>query len=346
MNSIANVSMAQRAAVIISILGEEVARPIIENLDDDALERVEALLDSINSLPVDQTAHIIIDFLEQIRGTSGALMVGKNQVRQLITSIEDMRRTSAEFSMDFGGDDDFAMDLDDASGEPERSVWERLADYDDDRVAAYLGRLTPNLCALVLRQMTVTQCSNVLSVMDDEKLPLVMDYLVDGGPDDPAINSVIEQMIDIEFLCAEQDVSDTDREHLQQLGELLSLIPADKRDKLVKFLETEHEGKLHDIQKSLFTIEGLPDALPRNAIPVLFRELKDGEDVKLIASLRSENNEVAEFLLGNISSRQATQIREDLDRVGKLSDEEVEDIQRNLLLKLMALKRDGVIVLV
>ena len=71
MNTIAHVTMAQRAAVIISILGEEVARPIIETLDDAALERVEALLDSINSLPADQTAQIIIDFLEQIRGTSG-----------------------------------------------------------------------------------------------------------------------------------------------------------------------------------------------------------------------------------------------------------------------------------
>ncbi len=343
MNSIAHVSMAQRAAVIISFLGEDVARPIIENLDDEALERVEALLDSINALPADQTAHIIIDFLDQIRGTSGALSVGKNQVRQLITSIEDMRRSASEFEMGFGGDDDFALDFADAIGEPERSVWERLADYEVDRVAAYLNRLTPNLCALVLRQMSVTQCSDILSTMDDEKLPQVMNYLVDGGPDDPAINAVIEQMIDIEFLCAEQDVSDSDREHLQQLGELLSLIPADKRDKLVQFLESEHEGKLHDIQKSMFTIEGLPESLPRNAIPILFRELKEGEDVKLIASLRSENNEVAEFLLGNISSRQATQIREDLDRVGKLSDEDVEAVQRSLLLTLMMLKRDGVI---
>ena len=345
MSSIAHVSMAQRAAVIISILGEDVARPIIENMEDDALERVETLLDSINSLPADQTAQIIIDFLDQIRGTSGAIMVGKNQIRQLITSIEDMRRTSSEFSMDFGGDDDFSMDFDDALGEPERSVWERLADHDAERIAEYLGRLTPNLSALVLRQMSVDQCSDVLSVMDDDNLPKVMDYLVDGGPDDPAINSVIEQMVDIEFLCAQQDVSGSNTEHLQQLGELLSLIPGDKRDKLVKFLEEEHEGKLQDIQKSLFTIEGLPDTLPRNAIPIVFRELKDGEDVKLIASLRSENNEVAEFLLGNISSRQATGIREELDRVGNLSDEEIETIQRNLLMKLMVLKREGAIVL-
>ena len=113
---------------------------------------------------------------------------------------------------------------------------------------------------------------------------------------------------------------------------------------MVSFLENEHEGKLEDIQKSLFTIEGLPDLLPRPAIPVLFRELSADEGIKLVASLRGENNEVAEFLLANISSRQATLIREELERVGELTDTEIEATHRNLLLKLMVLKRDGVIV--
>ena len=281
MSTLSNVSMPQRAAIIISILGEDVARPIMEQLDDDALERVESLLDSINSLPADQTAQIVIDFLDQIQGTSGALMVGKSQLRELIGGIEEMRRSAAEFSMDFS-DVPFEMDLgDDIAPTDERSVWQRLEEYDAKQVAEYLERLTPNLSALVLRQMTVTQCSDVLSILDDEKLPQIMDYMVDGGPNDPAINSVIERMVDIEFLCAAQKVSGTDREHLQQLGELLSLIPADKRDKLVSFLENEHEGKLEDIQRSLFTIEGLPDLLPRPAIPVLFRELSADEGIKL-----------------------------------------------------------------
>lgn len=344
MSSLNHITMPQRAAIIISILGEEVARPIMEQLDDDALERVEELLDSINSLPADVIAQIVIDFLDKIQGTSGAMMVGKSQLKQMIGSIEDMRKTAAEFSMDFSAEP-FELDLGEELMPDERSVWERLAEYKPAQVAEYLERLTPNLGALVLKQMDVTQCSDVMSVLDDEKLPKIMDYMVDGGPDDPGINSVIERMVDIEFLCAAQKVSDSDLEHLQQLGELLSLIPADKRDKMVKFLETEHEGKLEDIQKSLFTIEGLPDLLPRASIPVLFKELSADDGIKLIASLRGENNEVAEFLLGNISSRQATLIREELERVGTMTDEEIEEIQRNLLLKLMVLKREGVIVL-
>ena len=337
-----HISMAQRAAVIISILGEEAAKPIIEKLDSQALERVESMLDTIHTIPANTTARIIIEFIEFLTGTPGVLVNGKNQVRQLISQIEAMR--NSPFSDAETDEDGFAqLDLSALGLEDEPSVWERLAKHDAERVAAYLNRLTPNLAAMIMRQMTVTQSSEIFSVLDDEKLPQIMGYLVDSGPDDPAINEVVEKMVEIEFLCTQQDVSDADREHLQSMGELLSLIPATKRDKIVSFLETEHEGKLLDIQKSLFTIEGLPETLPRNTIPIIMKEIDPADAVKLMASLQGEHDEVAEFFLSNISSRQATQIKEDVARAGTLSEEEAETAQRNLLMKLMDLKRQGVI---
>jgi len=199
------------------------------------------------------------------------------------------------------------------------------------------------LIALIMRQMPVAQSSDIFSAMDDDKLPDVMGYLVNSGPEDPAIKEVVERMVEIEFLCAQQDVSDDDIEHLQSMGELLSLIPAAKRNKIVSYLETEHESKLHDIQKSLFTIEGLPEALPRNAIPIVVKEIDPDDFVKLVVSLQGEFGAVAEFLLDNISSRQAAQVKEDVAKKSALSEEETEEVQRNFLVKLMDLKRQGMI---
>ena len=174
-----------------------------------------------------RTAQIVIEFLEFLTGTPGVLLNGKNQVRQLITQIEAMRKSP--FSDAEVGEDGFAeLDLSALGLDDEPSVWERLAKHDAERVATYLNRLTPNLIALIMRQMSVTQSSEIFNFIDEDKLPNVMGYLVDTGPDDPAINEVIERMVEIEFLCSEQDVSDADREHLQSMGELLSLIPATK----------------------------------------------------------------------------------------------------------------------
>lgn len=336
------VSLAQRAAVIISVLGEEAAKPIVEKLDNTSLERVEIMLESIHTIPAETTARIIIEFIEYLTGTPGAMLNGKMQVQKLISEIESMR--NAAFGDAEVGEDGFAqLDLGALGLEDEETVWERLEKHEAERVANYLNRLTPNLIALIMRQMPVNQSSEIFRFMDEEKLPDVMGYLVDSGPDDPAIKEVVERMVEIEFLCAEQNVSDGDREHLQAMGELLSLIPSNKRDKIVTFLEAEHESKLHDIQKSLFTIEGLPETLPRNSIPIVIKEIEPDEVVRLVASLQGEHSAVADFLLDNISSRQSAQIREDVAKKGTLSEAEAEEVQRSLLVKLMDLKREGMI---
>lgn len=341
-NAPAHIPAAQRAAVIISVLGEEAAKPIVEKLDSAALENVQSMLNTVHTLPARTTAKIIIEFIEFLTGTPGVLLNGKNQVQKLIAQIELMRSdTMGEMEV---GDDGFAeLDLDILGLDDQPSVWERLEKHDPELIATYLNRLTPNLIALIMRQMSVSQSSDIMSVMDEEKLPDVMGYLVDTKPEDPAIKMVIEKMVEIEFLCAQQDVSDGEIEHLQSMGELLSLIPAAKRDKIVTFLEAEHEGKLLDIQKSLFTIEGLPETLPRNAIPLVVKEIDPDEFIKLIVSLQATNPEVAEFFLGNISSRQATQVKEDVAKKSALSDEDSELVQRDLLVKLMEMKRQGII---
>ena len=336
------IPMALRAAVIISMIGEDAAKSIVEKLDSTALEKAQSMLDTVHTIPAPLTAKIIIEFIEFLTGTSGVLVNGKNQVQKLITQIELMR-SNAMGEMEIGDDGFAELDLGALGLDDEPSVWERLEKHDPERIANYLNRLTPNLIALIMRQMTVAQSSDIFSVMDEEKLPDVMGYLVDSKPEDPAIKAVVEKMVEIEFLCAEQNVSDDEKEHLQAMGELLSLIPEAKRDKIVNFLEAEHESKLHDIQKSLFTIEGLPDTLPRNAIPIVVKEIDADEFLKLIVSLQATNAEVAEFFLNNISSRQATQIREEVAGKTALSDEESELVQRNLLVQLMDLKRQGII---
>ena len=139
--------------------------------------------------------------------------------------------------------------------------------------------------------------------------------------------------------------SEEDEAHLEMIGELLSLIPSDKRDSLIAFLKEQHTAQLEGIEKSIFTIEALPDLLPRKAVPVVFRELEMADLVKLLGSLRDTHAPVAEYLLDNISSRLADQIRDDLGDFTPLPPVEAEGLQRQFLTDLMSLKRRDLIIL-
>lgn len=335
---IARYSTFQRAAVVIALLGEDAARPIIEKLDDVALKRVTEALNDIALMPRDVLTEIVVDFLGQLRRTSGALLGGKADTEELVNRIVDARTRPEKLGS-------IAGEAEPEKPRGEKTIWDKVGEKPSEQIARYLNKLTPNLISIVMRKMPVTKSSDVMNYMDDTKLEAVMGYLVDVSAADPGIDAIVGKMIEMEFLNAEQDTGEEKTEHLEAVGELLSLIPSNKREALMNFLKTEHESKLENIQKSLFTIEGIPDMLPRNAIPVVFREMDQGDIVKLMGTLQGEFADVSEYLLSNISSRMAEQIRDEMSTKGAPPEEEVEKIQRDFLTKLMTMKRQGKITL-
>lgn len=337
--AVSRITPAQRAAVIIAMLGEGAAKPIVEKLDDAALAKVVAALESISYLPREDLVEIVVDFLTNLRKSTGALRGGRSKAREVLASLVDAQRLDTLIGEAPGG----SKPADAAPGAGGGDVWARLAEREPAAIAAYLNGLTPNIIALILRRLEPAMASDILCHVEDDKLAPVMGYLVEAEQPDPGINSVIARMVEMEFLNAVQDSAEGTETHLEAIGELLSLIPDDKRDSLVAFLKSEHEAKLKAIEKSMLTLEGLPGILPRAAVPVVFRELEQPVLVKVLASLQATHGPVAEFLLDNISSRMADQFRDELEGLQALSAAESEQVQRDFLSALMRFKQRGLI---
>jgi flagellar motor switch protein FliG len=327
-------SAAQRVAVIIAVLGEDAARPIVEQLDDVALAKVTSALEDLPRLSREDLGEIVMDFLSVLRGAPGGLTNGSHQARDLILQIVNARRSDAGGSAgtDAGG-----------RRATDGNVWQRLEARSGAEVAAYLSTLSPSLIALVLRKLNSAFASEVLCTIDEVKLLPIMDCMVEAVADDAGIESIIARMIDLEFLTAEENAAEADDSHLESVGEILSLIPGNKRDSLVAFLTSHHEGKLSSIRKSMFTVENLPDMLPRAAVPVVFREMDQAKIIRLISSIQAIKPDVAEFLLTNISARLAGQIRDELKELSAIPEAESELLQREFLSSLMQMKRTGAI---
>jgi len=65
--------------------------------------------------------------------------------------------------------------------------------------------------------------------------------------------------------------------------------------------------------------------------------------MKVLTTFKNDYPAVLEYILGNISSRMADQIREDLKRAPSISDAEAEDLHRDFLTQLMDMRRKGLI---
>src|SRR5690606_31034611 len=77
------ITPSQRAAVIIALLGEAAAKPIVEKLDDAALAKVVTALENISMLAREELVEIVIDFLTQLRNNAGALRGGRARARAM-----------------------------------------------------------------------------------------------------------------------------------------------------------------------------------------------------------------------------------------------------------------------
>lgn len=334
-SKLSNITPSQRAAVIIALLGEDAARPIVDKLDDTALANVVTALEHISVLAREELVEIVIDFLTQLRQSSGSMRGGRDRAREMLSGIVDPSRLNALYG----------YEPEPLSFEPidDGDIWSRLREREPKQVAEYLGRLPPNIIALILRKLDAGATSNILCLLPDEKVSPTLGFMVASANPDPGIDSAIERMITIEFLNNAEVAATEGEEHLETIGEVLSLIPNDKRDNLVNFLRSNHEAKLVAIQKGIFTIESLPDILPRNAVPVLFREIDNAQVVGVLASMRENYQAASEFLLSNISTRMADALREEVKAVPPMPKEVSDAFQRDFLTALMDLRRRGLV---
>lgn len=328
-------SPRQRAAVILSLMDEAVARSIINRMNPESVLTVQDALREVAYLSRERLTAIVLDFLESLQREQGAWRGGDGRLLQLVDSLVGARMGRGEG----------ATEADDEGMAGTGSVWSRLGRCKPEEVADYLSGLTPNLVALVMRQLDPGVSADIVGRIDPEMLRPTMEQLVSAPPPTPVAVEVIGRMIEMEFLNRTNGAEDEAEAYLERVGELLTLMPADNQNDIVNYLRGEHGEKLERIERAMLTLDALPDILPRASVPVVFREFDQNALVALMCVLRSTHPAVAEFLLGNISSRLADNVRSDMETVPVPGAQQSETIIRNFLKHLLSLRQKKLITL-
>ena len=338
-----HITASQRAAVVIAVLGEEAAKPIVDRLDDQAIANIAASLETINYLAREQLIEIVMDFLGHLRSSSGSLRGGAETSRQLMESLLDESR----LNVIYGNQEESPEEQ---LPEPENKedfsrLWETFSKREPAHIAKYLSGLTPNIVGLILRNLDATLCSELICLLEEDQQSKVLSEMVNPPPPSYEIDAVVARMVRMEFLLAPEEDDDDGDAQLQGVGEILSLMPNDRRSSLMGHVSEKHAEKVDAIQKGMFELVDIPVMLNRNFVPVVFKELDQEFLLELMKVLESEYKEVSDYFLSNISNRMADGLRDDLSRMKAPNAEAAEQIQKDFLMKMMGMKRDGLIVL-
>ncbi|MQY44306.1 flagellar motor switch protein FliG [Epibacterium sp. SM1969] len=105
----------------------------------------------------------------------------------------------------------------------------------------------------------------------------------------------------------------------QRVGAILTQSPAAKRDEVMDALDEEDQEFATDVRKSLYTFALIGERLSPTDIPKITRVVPQQDLVTAIAFASAEEDVASsDFMLSNMSSRMAANIREEVAEKGKV----------------------------
>lgn len=330
-----NLSAPEKAAVIISLLGAENAGPIVEKIEDRQLRAFMSALENLQQIPRDSMLSVVADFITELQGRRGGFKGGRDAAKELAKSMFPEERVTRLFG---------------APPPPPKPkttadvVWTTINEREVADVVKYLQTQKSAVISIILSQLSPDKAGEILSELPEDISIQCVAAMPRAALADGRTVDAIAELVQLEFLSDDQE--DNDGDSIAFVGEVLGILPRDRRDKMLKTLEETNPEQAALVKQSMLTFEDLKTKLPVTAISMIFR---DFDQVKLIRMLKAgaeQAPDVIEFFFGNITQRMAAQYQEQVEDLKVMSQKQGDNAISSLMAFISKLEKEGRIKLI
>lgn len=132
----------------------------------------------------------------------------------------------------------------------------------------------------------------------------------------------------------------------KRVGAILNQSAANTRDDMLTSLDAEDEVFATSVRKMIFTFAHIPERVTGRDVPAVVRAVDQDELITALAAATDEKNApVADFLLGNMSSRMADNLREEVQERGAIKRADGEQSMNTVVNAIRELEAEGTITL-
>lgn len=306
----AKLSGPKRAAVLMLALGEQYGAKIWELLDDDEIRELSVEMSALGTIEADVVEDLLLEFVSRM-STSGALMGNFDATERLLQQYLPKERVSGI--------------MDEIRGPAGRNMWEKLSNVQEEVLANYLKNEYPQTIAVVLSKLTAEHAARVLSIFPEELALDVINRMLRMEAVQKEVIERVEQTLRSEFMS---NLSQTRRRDAHEvMAEIFNNFDRQTETRFITSLEEENRESAERIKSLMFTFDDLVK-LDAGSAQTLMRHVdKD----KLGVALKGANDEVRSFFLGNMSSRAAKMLLDDMQALGPVRLRDVDEAQALLV---------------
>ncbi len=326
----------EKAAVLLLSLGPEVATEVFRHLDEGEVRLVTKALARIRNVPADHIRAVEQDYRKRVSSTRGlrvdGLLFARALVNESLTGGESANNVNR---------DEILAELDMLPSGETTGLMQALEGVPPDGLARLLETEHPQIATLILAHLAPAQGMLVLRSLPE----IVQTDLVERlARLDAAIPPSLIQ--EVGHVLRDQ-VKGLARETGKAAGgpkvvaEMMKHADKTTEGRIFEELEQRDAELAGSIRAMLFTFE---DCLQfdNRSMQTLLKEVAR-ED--LLLALKTASPALSEKIFGNVSSRAAEILREDLGSSGPARLKDVEEAQKRIVASVRDLEADGKLVI-
>jgi flagellar motor switch protein FliG len=321
-------SGARKAAVLLSVLGEDAAAPIIRNLPEDDLERITEEISGMGQVPIEITLQVLEEYRELLAEQEFFAVGGQDVASRLLSKA--LGETGARHMMDrlTQPDDNKTTKID------------TLKKADPQQLARFLVGEHSQTKALILGHLDAKNASALLMKLEPEARADCVRRLANLGNFSPEIASKVSTVLNRRL----RSVGESNRKAgngFRNIAELMNrLDPATARE-ILDSIERDEPKLAISIRDLMFTFDNFLE-VPEQEM----RELMNSIDKKtLMIALKGASEDVRSHFYRTMSSRAVEMMKEDSEVMGPVRSKEVSKAQGEIVAIARKLEAEGKIVL-
>jgi flagellar motor switch protein FliG len=300
----------ERAAVLLLALGETHGAKIWGMLDDDELRQLSIVMSTLGTVEAPVIENLLLEFVGRI-SVSGALMGNYDATERLLQQYLPPERV--------GGI------MEEIRGPAGRNMWEKLSNVQEDVLANYLKNEYPQTIAVVLTKIRPEHAARVLAILPEELALDVVSRMLKMEAVQKEVIERVENTLRTEFMSS---LSQTRRRDAHEMmAEIFNNFDRQTETRFMTALEDENRDSAERIKTLMFTFDDLT-RLDAGSAQTLMRHIdKD----KLAIALKGATEGVRQFFMGNMSSRAAKMLTDDMGALGPVRLRDVDEAQAQLV---------------
>ncbi|ABA03865.1 Flagellar motor switch protein FliG [Nitrobacter winogradskyi Nb-255] len=300
----------QRAAVMMLALGEQYGGKVWAMLDDDEVRDLSLAMSTLGTVEADVVEDLLLEFVSRM-SASGALMGNFDATERLLNQYLPAERVSGI--------------MDEIRGPAGRNMWEKLSNVQEEVLANYLKNEYPQTIAVVLSKLKPEHAARVLAILPEDMALDVVGRMLRMEAVQKEVIERVEQTLRSEFMS---NLSQTRRRDAHEvMAEIFNNFDRQTETRFITALEDENREAAERIKALMFTFDDLVK-LDAGSAQTLMRHVdKD----KLGIALKSANEEVRAFFMGNMSTRAAKMLMDDMAALGPVRLRDVDEAQALLV---------------